>query len=849
MIPSSSFSDLPISPAQFQAAKNASFLLPPPSTEEIAEYFNRIHPLKYSQPTQPQSSPLSSPLDGLTITAFPAGHTVGGTIWHLQSGSESVIYAVDWNQTRENLLTGAAWLSGGAGAGAEVIEQLRQPTTLVCSSKGAESVSIEGGWKNRDNILLSHIRATVCEGGSVLIPCDNNARVLELAFLLERAWADTADPSFQRTSLFMASHTSGAIVKYAQSMLEWMDDSMVREYEARAVSRAQSNRRGEPTEGDSQPFDFKYVRLLRRRVQLKRALAGSGPKVFLASDSLIGSGFSRDILKEISGDSKNCILLVDKLAVEQKELEAPILVPAKLLLDSMSAQASDNESIQNIDESANLTIVETTALSTQEKMIYEAYLARQHQKSAAMGTALDIGLDTTTDDVDEASSSASSSDDSDSEQQGRLLTSVPALNQPRQRQKQDMTDEELGIDVLLHRKNVHDFDVRDRRGRDQIFPFVAKRARNDDYGDVIRAEDYLRPEERQDLLGVNSQNGTKLADRSIYPSAKLGNNNVNTSNIDTLNSKVEKRSLTGPNVTFNGVEGFEDDNGNESDEDERRSSGGDHSLEPQKVSLVQIPTHLKLKSAFVDFSAIHDKRSLQLLLPLIRPRKLILTGGSAQETAALASESRNLLGASFAEEGDGPRARVFIPKNGTTVDASVDTNAWSSNINDLLLTHLKWHNLRNYGIATALGQIQAPYTEENGSVESTSKRQKMQEYDQTRKEATMSETSAKPSSVFTALPGHLATTASNLIEALQIGDTRLAQLRRLLQSEGHIAEFKGEGTLLIDGSVAVRKSATGQIEVELGGSSTPAQAATGLDSSFYSVKKKIYEGLAVVTAG
>ena len=103
-----------------------------------------INPLKYSQPHQPLPSPFSPPLGGLTITAYSAGHTLGGTIWHIQHGMESVVYAVDWNQAREHVLSGAAWLGGPGTGGAEVLEQLRRPTALICSSKNYGLAAIAG---------------------------------------------------------------------------------------------------------------------------------------------------------------------------------------------------------------------------------------------------------------------------------------------------------------------------------------------------------------------------------------------------------------------------------------------------------------------------------------------------------------------------------------------------------------------------------------------------------------------------------------------------------------------------------------------------------------------------------
>ena len=69
-----------------------NILFQAPTTEEIASYFSLINPLNYSQPHQPIPSPFSPPLDGVTITAYNAGHTLGGTIWHIQYGMESIVY-------------------------------------------------------------------------------------------------------------------------------------------------------------------------------------------------------------------------------------------------------------------------------------------------------------------------------------------------------------------------------------------------------------------------------------------------------------------------------------------------------------------------------------------------------------------------------------------------------------------------------------------------------------------------------------------------------------------------------------------------------------------------------------
>ena len=276
-------------------------LLQPPTTEEIARYFSLIQPLKYSQPHQPSPSPFSPPLNGLTLTAYNAGHTVGGTIWHIQHGMESIVYAVDWNQARESVVAGAAWFGGSGASGTEVIEQLRKPTALICSTRGGDKFALQGGRNKRDELLLDMIRSTLVKGGTVLIPTDTSARVLELAYALEHAWRDAAmdtqDDVLKRGGLYLAGRKVNTTMRLARSMLEWMDESIVREFEAAEAadtagqgSNADGQRSNDPRQGKGDakglgPFTFKHLRTVERKKKLEKLLSDPTPKVILASDS------------------------------------------------------------------------------------------------------------------------------------------------------------------------------------------------------------------------------------------------------------------------------------------------------------------------------------------------------------------------------------------------------------------------------------------------------------------------------------------------------------------------------------------------------------------------------------
>ncbi|KAJ4135721.1 hypothetical protein NW765_009701 [Fusarium oxysporum] len=94
--------------------------------------------------------------------------------------------------------------------------------------------------------------------------------------------------------------------------------------------------------------------------------------------------------------------------------------------------------------------------------------------------------------------------------------------------------------------------------------------------------------------------------------------------------------------------------------------------------------------------------------------------------------------------------------------------------------------------------------------------------------------------VLDVLPANLISAVRSAAQPLHVGDLRLADLRRAMQSAGHAAEFRGEGTLVVDGTVAVRKTSAGRVEVESVGMPTARR------STFYEVRKMIYDNLAVV---
>ncbi|KAJ5338415.1 hypothetical protein N7452_005143 [Penicillium brevicompactum] len=823
------------------AGSTSRILLPSPTAEEISRYFSLIQPLKYSQPHQPLPSPFSPPLNGLTLTAYNAGHTVGGTIWHIQHGLESIVYAMDWNQARESVVAGAAWFGGSGASGAEVIEQLRKPTALICSTKGGDKLALSGGRKKRDDLLLDMIRSCVAKGGTVLIPTDTSARVLELAYSLEHSWRDAASGDvLQGAGLYLAGKKMTATIRLARSMLEWMDENIVREFEA-AESTDNAQGQGKSKAG---PFTFKHLKIIERKKRLEKLLAEPGPKVILASDTSMDWGFSKDSLRQVAEGPNNLLLLTESL----KDTKQTPTIGGTLWQwyeerrDGVALEkGSDGEHIEQVHSDGrelSWKDIQRDQLDAGEQLLYQQYLATKRQLQDTSQTLGQETLDPAADALDDGSSSTSS-EDSDPEQQGRALNFSASLAHAT-RSKLAVSDEDLGINILLRRKNVYDYDVRGKKGRERIFPYVAPRKKGDEYGEFIRPEEYLRAEEREEI---------DMQQRRTDAETKLGQKR----RWDDADGSRETGGAKRPHIKSEDADDADSDRLSDG-EDAAEPEEQDDTIEgPGKAVYSSQTITINARIAFIDFMGLHDKRSLEMLIPLIQPQKLILVGGMKEETLAIASECQKLLSA---KPGTSDTAAIiFTPANNNSVDASVDTNAWMVKLSNTLVRRLNWQHVRSLGVVALTAQLRGPepVTSELENDEAGGKKMK-QLKDQAASTAVAptfelgdNKASEKPDvyPLLDTLPASMAAGTRSMARPLHVGDLRLADLRKLMQSAGHTAEFRGEGTLLIDKSVAVRKSGTGKIEVEATAQSSMSQSGRGT-GSFLAVKRKIYEGLAVV---
>ncbi|KAJ6275678.1 cleavage and polyadenylation specificity factor subunit 2 [Bipolaris maydis] len=740
-----------------KGGKNPNILLQAPTAQEIADYFARINPLRYSQPHQPIPSPHSPPLNGLTITAYSAGHTLGGSIWHIQHGMESVVYAVDWNQAREHVLSGAAWLGGPGTSGSEVLEQLRRPTALICSSRNTDMVKVAKPPSKRDEALIEMIRDTVANGGTVLIPSDSSAQTWH------RETAEGGNGPLANTKIYLASRTAGATMRYVRSMLEWMEEGIDRR-----------NKGGKDEDRAKIPFDFRHVTLLERKTRVARMLAADGPRW----------GFSKDALRSLASDEKNLVILTERsgeLGEKRKGLGRYLWDLWNQRNTSPGQDAPSTTVINASGDQIPWKTVRAAALEGDEVPLYQQFLAN----NAAL-------LETSADVVDDRSSTESeSSEGSGDGYRGKALNATVALQHARN--KLGMTDAELGVNVL------------GKKGKERMFPFQAKKRRTDDFGDLIRPEDFARAEEEDNTAGEALRGEDAKKENAVGQKRRWDDLANNVDNVKATAQQKRRKEREGR-------EGEDEESDSEPEEDPDKVEG------PSKVIIESEALQIQCRIAFVDFSGLHDRRTIQQLIPLIKPRKLIFVGGEQGETLELAEISRIALNANT----DSASAiSVFTPTVGV--------------LSRNMVRNLRWQNVRGMGVVAITGRLAAASLEPEVKEEADTPAKKKARVDAPAIPVSSDNNNDTP--VLDVVPANMATAVRSV-----------AQPFHLMNANGMQAEFRGEGILVVNGTVAVRKTATGQIEID-GGAYGNFDPRTNDAATFSRVRRQIYEGLAVVAGG
>lgn len=311
-----------------------------------------------------------------------------------------------------------------------LLDTLTRPSLLITDAKDPNYK--RASRKHLDNTLLEMVLNVLRSNGNVLIATDTAGRVLEMLLLLEQKLRAMRGASVY--SLLMLNHVAPTVLEFAATMIEFTAPRLKQDFEKHGFNPFDYEQSG------LHSADSKLFRICHTMDELESI---RGPKVVLTSQSGFESGFGRRLFLKWSKDPNSFIYFTGK--------------PAGGTLGRMLADNKYEKSGFNLVHKKRVPLegAELEAYLAAEKKLEEE---KQRMEQLAQEEAMV---------EDEDADSVNDSDDDD--EYKTLLKHdlmAPASNK-------------LGMDFFKQAKH---FDM---------FPCVDDKLQWDDYGEIIRPEDYF----------------------------------------------------------------------------------------------------------------------------------------------------------------------------------------------------------------------------------------------------------------------------------------------------------------------------------------------------------------------
>lgn len=299
----------------------------PYSLEDVDAAFDLCVPLKYAQEFS-----LGGRAQGITVTPFCAGNSLGGSLWRISKENEEIVYAMKFSHRREQHLNGA------------VLETVCvKPSVLISDAYGATAKYVPR--KLRDDQFFEVVLSTLGSGGNVLLPVELCGRTLELLLMLNLVWEKQKLKS--KYSLVLLSHFGYHGLEYAKSFIEWMSDRLQKEF----------------NQNRENPFNLRSVQLCYNLKELEIVLEnGPGKAVVLATSSSMNNSLAEEVFLNWADDEKNTILFT--------ESSYPVGSLASRLLDLSNKEEREISITKNFK--VPLTGTELTLYLEQKKLEAES---------------------------------------------------------------------------------------------------------------------------------------------------------------------------------------------------------------------------------------------------------------------------------------------------------------------------------------------------------------------------------------------------------------------------------------------------------------------------------------------
>ncbi|CAI4229272.1 unnamed protein product [Auanema sp. JU1783] len=518
--------------------------------------------------------------------------------------------------------------------------------------------------------------------------------------------------------------------------------------------------------GQFNPFSFRNLQLCCSHVELTRVRS---PKVVLCSGPDMESGFSRELFLEWSSDTRNTIIVTSRSG-------------SKTLGSRLIKMATTNDSNRHIQLEIKKRIrLEGTELEMYRKMKIEREQEAARQRLEASRRNARLGM--------------SQDDDEDSDDEEALANSVAAVTGIKQislpftspskvvnrRQSSQSlapqtpaqvvpatTPFDNSHDILLkweHQQKAAFF--KQSKKSYPMYPYIEEKVKWDDYGEIIRPEEYMTAD-------------------SIVP--------------QTDGSNAEEKPLGQTEETAVAPAPTED--------------------WPTKCVRYNQKVEVLCNIAFIDFEGRSDSQSVKKILAQIRPKQLIIVHGSNEDTRTLAQ---------YAHDNDIVQGKIFTPRLGEIVDATVESHIFQVSLSDALMNQLFFQTVRE----ADLSWIDAKIIRKNHlSLEEDNKDENMEldPNDENAEGRRLAQKRRQDSIYLDILP----ISGIPCHQAVFVNDPKLSDMKQMLMSQGYQAEFSS-GVLHIDGIASIRKNEAGKFHVE------------GVASvQYYKIRDLIYKQFAII---
>ncbi|KAI6243983.1 Cleavage and polyadenylation specificity factor subunit 2 [Aphelenchoides fujianensis] len=449
--------------------------------------------------------------------------------------------------------------------------------------------------KTRDELLLSKLMTTLREGGEAMVVIDTAGRVLEVAHLLDQMW-QRRESGLMSYNLVMLNNVASGVLEAAKSQVEWMSDKILQQIEA----------------GKSNPFQLRHLRCCHSLAELNTVRS---PRVVLVSGIDMESGFSRELFLQWCTDPKNIVVVTGRSG-------------DRTLGSKLIRMIEAREQGRPISNSVNLGVKRRIRLEGAE---LEAYRARKRQEADIEAR---IRLENARRNM--RMELSESSDESDEE-------FSPALNRARLlRELESGVKSDHAQKTSFFKKNKKQFPM---------FPYIEEKIRWDDYGQIIKPEDYTLVETTHQ---AKNQRGNQRRGRD-----------------DRFIKKEEEEDEL-------------------EDEEESPVRGR---MADQRIEII-------CKVEFIDFEGRADAESIKKIIGNMKPKQLVLVHGGAAATRALAD---------FCEENNfqacppflpcvhcgNVQEKIFTPQLGEVIDATVETHIFQVTLSDPLMSSLMFQTVRD----------------------------------------------------------------------------------------------------------------------------------------------------------